>query len=119
MTIKTDRLKEAIFTIANEAIIAHSREFEHNHGIVTLVDVVFSPDKAYADLMVFSAENSGELAKFLSPIAGKIHMKISRDLALRKTPRIRFRLAKNQAAKKDILATIAELDAQYGLSQND
>lgn len=45
-------------------------------------------------------------------------MKISHDLALRKTPRIRFRVAKNQEDKKDILATIAELDAQYGLSSN-
>lgn len=96
MTIKTDRLKDSIAEIATNIIVPFSREFPHNFGIISLVDVVISPDKSYADLMVFSTENSKNLPKFLAPLAGKIHMKISSDLGLRKTPRIRFRIAKNQ-----------------------
>lgn len=96
MTIKTDRLKEAIRVIANEKIVEFSREFDHNHGIIALLDVIISPDKSYADLQVFGQGNNKELTKFLAPLAGKIHMKISSDLGLRKTPRIRFRIAKNQ-----------------------
>lgn len=118
MTIRTDRLKDAIQTIANEHIVQFAREFDHDFGIIALIDVVLSPDKSYADLMVYGQGDNKELTRFLAPLAGKIHMQISRDLELRKTPRIRFRVAKNQENKKDILATIAELDAKYGLSQN-
>lgn len=117
MTIKNDRLKDSIAEIARNIIIPFSQEFPHNFGIISLVDVIISADKSYADLMVFSTENTKTLPKFLSPLAGKIHIKTSSDLGLKKTPRIRFKIAKNQAPKKDILATIAELDAQYGLSQ--
>lgn len=117
MTIKTDRLKESIQLIANEKILELSREYEHDFGIIALTDVVISPDKSYADLLVFGQGDNNLLVKFLAPIASKIHMKISEDLALRKTPRIRFRVAKNQDPKKNILDTIRELDEQYGLSE--
>lgn len=53
MTIKSDRLKDAILRLANEEIIQFSREYEHEHGIIALLDVVISRDKSYADLMVF------------------------------------------------------------------
>ena len=67
--------------------------------------------------MVFGQGDKKELLHFLAPIAKTIHAKISKDLWLRKTPRIRFRVAKNQEPKKNILDTIRELDEQYGLSQ--
>lgn len=117
MTIKSDRLRESIHIIATESILNFSREYEHNHGIIAVLDTIISPDKSYADIMVFGQGDNKALVKFLAPLATEIHKKISKDLSLRKTPRIRFRIAKNQEAKKDILTTIAELDAQYGLSQ--
>lgn len=117
MTIHTDRLREAMRAIANEIILDHSRNFEHDHGIIALVDVVLSTDKSYADFMVFGQGDNKELLHFLAPIAKTIHAKISKDLWLRKTPRIRFRVAKNQEPKKNILDIIRELDEQYGLSQ--
>lgn len=52
MTIKTDRLKESIYIIASEEMLSYSREYEHEHGIITILDVVLSPDKNYADLQV-------------------------------------------------------------------
>ena len=80
MTIKTDRLKESIQIIATEIILNFSREYEHSHGIIAVVDVVISPDKSYADIMVFGQGNNKELIKFLSPLASEIHRKISKDL---------------------------------------
>lgn len=117
MSIRTDRLKESIQIIANEVILEHTREYDHDHGIIAVVDVTLSADKAYADIMVFGQGDNKALTHFLAPSAAKIHTKISRELSLRKTPKIRFRIAKNQENKKDILTTIRELDAQYGLSQ--
>lgn len=52
MTIKTERLKESIHIISTEEIIQFTREFEHDHGIITVLDVQLSPDKNYADLIV-------------------------------------------------------------------
>lgn len=118
MTIKTDRLKDSIRAVAMEFVLNFSREYNHNHGIISVVDVIISPDKSYADICVFGQWDNKELPKFLSPIASDIHKKISRDFSLRKTPRIRFRIAKNQESKKDILTLIKELDEQYGLSEN-
>ena len=80
MTIHTDRLREAMRAIANEIILDHSRNFEHDHGIIALVDVVLSADKSYADFMVFGQGDNKELLHFLAPNAKTIHAKISKDL---------------------------------------
>lgn len=119
MTIQTNRLKESIQIIATEIILGFSREYEHDHGIIAVLDVILSPDKSYADIMVYGQGDNKNLVKFLAGTASDIHKKISRDLGLRKTPRIRFRIAKNQESKKDILDTIRELDEQYGLSEQN
>lgn len=117
MTIKTDRLKESIYIIASQEMLHYSREYEHEHGIITILDVVISPDKSYADLQVHGQSDDKELTQFLTPITSRIHTRISRELWLRKTPKIRFRVAKKTQEKKDILTIIQELDAQYGLSR--
>lgn len=117
MTIQSERLKESIFIIASEEILRFTQEYDHPYGIVALTDVCISPDRSYADLHVDGQESWKDLPKFLTPLATPIHLRISRELGLRKTPRIRFRKAKPQEQKKDILTTIRELDEQYGLSQ--
>jgi len=117
MTIRSERLRESIFIIASEEILDFSREYEHPHGIIALVDVKLSPDKAYIDLFVDGHEHKKDIPNFLAPLAPKIHLRVSRELGLRKTPRVRFRKVKPQENKKDILTTLRELDEQYGLSQ--
>lgn len=117
MSIKTNRLKESILLLANEVILDFTREYEHNHGIIALLDVNISSDKSYADLIVSGQWDHKMLAKFLAPIAPRIHTKISKELGLRKTPKIRFRTPKHQENKKDVLTLIRELDEQYGLSK--
>ncbi len=117
MTIKTDRLSESIRILSTEEILSHSRDYENNHGIISVLEVIISSDKSYADIMVHGQGDDKELTQFLAPIAGKIHTRISRELWLRRTPRIRFRIAKNINEKADILSIINQLDRQYGLSK--
>lgn len=117
MTIRTDRLAESIRTLAIEEILSFSRDYEHNHGIVSVLEVIISSDKSYADIMVHGQWDDKELTQFLAPIARIIHTRISRELWLRRTPRIRFRVAKNINEKADILSIINQLDLQYGLSK--
>lgn len=117
MSIHTERLRESIHQIATESILSHMREYDHPHGIVSVVEVRISPDKQYADVFTTAQHLSKELPRLLAPLASVIHKRISTELWLRKTPRIRFREQKSHTDKKDILQTIQELDAQYGLSQ--
>jgi len=117
MTIKTDRLSESIRIISSEEVQVFMREYDHDFGIVTVFDVTVSSDKSYADVMVHGQGDDKELTACLAPIAGLIHTRISRELGLRRTPRIRFRVAKNIDKKGDVLSLIQELDKQYGLSQ--
>jgi ribosome-binding factor A len=117
MTIRTDRLSESIRNIAITEILEFSRDHENSYGIISVLEVIISNDKGYADLMVHSQWDDKELIRFLSPIAWIIHSKISRELWLRRTPHIRFRIAKNTNEKTDILSIINQLDKQYGLSK--
>ncbi len=117
MTIKTDRLSESIRILATEEILAHSRDYENSHGIISVLEVIISSDKSYADIMLHGQWDDKELTHFVAPIAGNIHTRISRELWLRRTPRIRFRIAKNINQKADILSVINQLDQQYGLSK--
>ncbi len=117
MTIKTDRLSESIRIIATEETLTHSRDYDNTHGIISVLEVIISSDKSYADVMIHGQWDDKELTQFLAPIAGIIHTRISRELWLRRTPRIRFRVAKNIHEKADILSIINQLDRQYGLSK--
>ena len=80
MTIRTDRLSECIRTFAIEEILAFSRDYEHSHGIISVLEVIISSDKSYADIMAHGQGDDKELTQFLSPIAGNIHTRISREL---------------------------------------
>jgi len=119
MTIRTDRLTESIRTIAIDEILTFSRDYEHDFWIISVLSVIISSDKSYADIMVHGQWDDKELTQFLAPISGIIHTRISRELWLRRTPRIRFRVAKNINNTADILSVINQLDQQYGLSKQD
>lgn len=52
MTIKTDRLSESIRIIATEEILTHSRDYDNTYGIISVLEVIISSDKSYADIMI-------------------------------------------------------------------
>jgi ribosome-binding factor A len=74
---------------------------------------------SYADIFVQSQEDSQTLPKFLAPLAQKIHAKMGKEIGLRKTPKVRFRVKKEKRNSADILSLIHELDQKYGLSQEN
>ena len=116
MTIHQDRVAEAIRTIASEEIIRFLEFSPHDFWVVSVTDIIVSRDGEYADLVVSCTENLEYLPKFLKELALPIHLRVSRDLGMRRTPKIRFRKMKNQKKPEDILSIINELDRQYGLS---
>lgn len=52
MTIRTDRLSESIRNLAITEILAFSRDHENAFGIISVLEVVISSDKSYADVMI-------------------------------------------------------------------
>ncbi len=117
MTIHKERLIDAIKQIASEEIIRHLEFSSHDFGVVSITDVIISKDGSYSDIFLSSTEDIEKLPKFLTTLSGPIHMRISRELALRKTPKIRFRKIKDLHRPTDILSLINILDKQYGLSE--
>lgn len=117
MSLHKERLTEKVKQIASEEIIGFLEFSSHTFWVVTIVDTIVSKDGSYADIFVSSTENTEQLPKFLTPLSGKIHLRISKDLAIRKTPKIRFRKMKNIRKPADILSLINSLDKQYGLSE--
>jgi ribosome-binding factor A len=71
---------------------------------------------SYADIFVQSQESVETLPKFLAPLAQKMHGKMGKEIGLRKTPKVRFRVKKEKRNSADILSIINELDKKYGLS---
>lgn len=80
MTIRSDRLSECIRTLAIEEILSFSREHDNDHGIISVLEILISSDKSYADIMVHGQGDDKALTAFLAPIAGTIHTRISREL---------------------------------------
>lgn len=117
MSLYTERLRDAIWHISSETILQYAQEYDHPYGVIAVVDSILSRDFSYADIVVEAQNESASLPRFLSPLAREIHRKISRDLWLKKTPKIRFRTPKKSKTKKDVLELIQELDTQYGLSR--
>jgi ribosome-binding factor A len=79
MKLRHERLSEMIRNTASETIIIHSQEFDHNFGIISVTDVVISPDEQYTDIYVHAQENITELARFLKPLSSKIEHTIGKD----------------------------------------
>lgn len=117
MTHTKDRLSDIIRRIASEALINWSQEHDHNFWIITFLEVIISPDRSYADVIVSSTESTVGLTKALAPLAPQIDRSIGKDLGMRKNPRIRFKLQNAKKNATDVLALINELDKKYDLSK--
>jgi ribosome-binding factor A len=119
MKLRHERLADAIRTIASEHMIQHFQEYENSVWIVSIVEVEITPDEWYADIYVSSSEKWEEstLPKLLAPLAKNIAHSIGKDIGIRRSPIIRFRLAKKTKSGGDILSIINSLDKQYGLSE--
>ncbi len=119
MKLRHQRLAEIIHAIASEHIIRYFQENENISGIVSITEVEITPDEWYVDIFVSSSEKEEEknLPKILAPLANTIAHNIGKDIGIRRTPIIRFRVSKKTKSGNDILSLINSLDKKYGLSQ--
>ena len=119
MSIRIERLSQAIQEMAIEKIIWFSREFDNDFGIISVYEVVVSTDYSYADIFVGSQNNEKELPHFLAPIGDLLKKSIGKDLWIRKTPYIRFRLQKHKRSVDNTLKILHEIEQTYDLHKED
>jgi len=119
MKLRHERLAEAIRQIASEHLIRYCQEYGTTEWIISISDVEISSDESYADIYVSSShtEEEKQLPNMLSPLAWKIMHDIGKNIAIRKSPKVRFKVQKKTKNNQDILSLIHSLDKQYGLSQ--
>ncbi len=118
MNLRLKRLSDIVQTFASEEIMNYSQIQPHNYGVISIISAEVTEDYAYADVFVASQFEEATLPKFLADTAKHIERRIGKEIQLRRTPHIRFRIAKEQKKENNILELIHSLDAQYGLSQD-
>ena len=77
--LRIDRLSEMIRTLASEKIILLANEYNHEFGIISVIDVVLSKDEEYADIYVTSSEQAPDLTRFLAQFAHKIEQSMGKE----------------------------------------
>lgn len=119
MKLRHERLAEIIRSISSEHIILFSQEYDAIDWIISITDVDISTDEGYADIYVNSSNKDEEktLPKVLAPLARDIMRDIGKNVGIRKSPQIRFKIKKKLKNNQDILSLINSLDKQYGLSE--
>lgn len=100
-------------------ILEYASEKSDYFGIVSVIEVRISRDHSYADFYVNSQYHVEDLPKFLSQFAWEIRSIIGKELGARKSPTIRFKVAKNTLPTQDILSLIQEETKKYGLNTQD
>jgi len=79
------------------------------YGIITVTEVVISPDMSYLDAYVSSLRKKDELTKYLATFAKDIERRLCKSLSVVKIPRIRFRYDNNGEESSELYKTIKEL----------
>ncbi|EKE28042.1 MAG: hypothetical protein ACD_3C00106G0001 [uncultured bacterium (gcode 4)] len=97
-------------------ILEYANEKADEFGIVSVIDVKVSKDYWYADFYVSSTMNTENLPKYLAKYAWELRSMIWRELWARKSPTIRFKVAKNVNETWDLLSLINEISSKYGLN---
>jgi ribosome-binding factor A len=116
MNTRTDRIGFIIRDALAPFIIEYVSEKWDEFWIVSIVNVTVTKDYSYADFFVSSTRNTEDLPKYLAKYAWELRSMIGKDLWVRKTPIVRFKVAKNIDTTWDILSIINEMSEKYGLN---
>ncbi|MDD2916308.1 MAG: ribosome-binding factor A [Candidatus Gracilibacteria bacterium] len=119
MSTKTDRFAENILEITSPILLEYIREHGEEFGIVSIVKVIISKDRSYADIFVSATSHEDMLPKKLAPLADRLRHDIGRQIQTYKIPQIRFKRIKNEIATRSVQDIINELSKQYGLDGTD
>jgi ribosome-binding factor A len=77
--------------IISTLIFEELEDTENDFCLITITDIVISPDLSYLDVWVSALKNESILAKTLAKHNYEIQSKYNRAMNIRKLPRIRYR----------------------------
>lgn len=77
--------------IVSNLIFEELEDSENIFWIITITDVIISPDLSYLDIWVSAFRNNEILAKTIATHNNAIQAKYNRAIAIRKLPKIRYR----------------------------
>lgn len=77
--------------IISTLIFEELEDIENDFWIITITEIVISPDLSYLDVWVSSLKNQDILAKTLAKHNNEIQWKYNRAISIRKLPKIRYR----------------------------
>lgn len=92
--MKQERIKkgqEIAKEIIGRYIVEELDDASIEYGIITVTEVIISPDLSYLDAYVSSLKNGDSLTKYLAKSARNIEKRICKSFPIVKIPRIRFR----------------------------
>lgn len=108
-----ERLKKLEITshkILSDIIFEETSDLEIDFWIITITDIVISPDLSYLDVWVSSFKNEDILAKTLAKKNYIIQGKYNRSINIRKLPKIRYRYDKKWKIGQEICETINQIN---------
>ncbi len=117
MSIRTERLGHVVQNIAIIHILEFWKIHDHEFWLISILEVAVTSDYWYADIFVTSQQNEKDLPRFLAPVADMIRRSIGKEISIRKTPIIRFRLQKHKKSFDNTLSILHELEQKYDLSE--
>lgn len=91
-------------------IVEELSEESSQYGMITVTEIILSPDMSYLDAYVSSLRNSDTLTKYLAGYAKSIERKLCKSLSVVKLPRVRFRYDNEGKDSFEIYQKIKQLD---------
>ncbi len=107
--IKIDKIERTLKEVMTPEILQYVRENNEEFEIVTVVEVKISTDFNYVDIYLTSQQNQDKLPKFLASFAPTLKKFLSKNMSLRKTPQIRFRIDKKVQETSKIYSLLDEI----------
>lgn len=104
------KLESVAFDLAWNYLMEQVREIEYDFWIININNVKISSDTSYLDIYVSSLKNQDKLTKTLAEYAKDIQRFLSKKLALRVIPRVRFRYDNSWEVAQDVTMAINNLD---------
>lgn len=109
LKIKWNILRELFAPFIQEI----TREYIEEFGIVSLVNITVSKDYSYADFVITCQKWEDKILKFLSEHWQEIKRKIWKELQARKSPIIRFKIAKDAEKQSKIDLLLESISKEY------
>jgi len=106
------KIQRNVRKIISDFVIEELPDKDNIFGIINISDIILSPDWKYLDIKVSSFKNSELLCKTLAKYAHIIQRYIWKKIALRITPRVRFRYDNSGEISSWVNKIISEIEEE-------